>query len=390
MHLPFDRTERLFSRGQGLRARGDLDGAVDALRAAAAADPRYPQIQLHLALALADRGEVEAADAALAAAMAIDPRSPLYPAERGVLALDDRRPADALAWFDRAVALDGGNPLIAAWPELARWDQGDEQVLPDLDRRCRDHSRRFQSRVWVRLERYFAAGRKPSLPPGAIGPPERFRPGFWIRLVEAPWKRARARRLMARGRMDEAAMALREMQADYEGEELLGGMLADALQGAVLELEKRLEEHTRRRVSATDGLDALEESRREILFDLADTLLEQKRWDRARPVLEEWRDSWAKSGRPAGERSSAALVTLAAGEVAIRQGRWDEALSLATHARELEPEMHDAHRVSGQAYVGLGEERLARLAFERFLGHGLWSVQDRLRELVTGVSPPTR
>lgn len=383
MRVALLRNERLFTRGQRLLTR-DPAAAVEALQAAADASPKDAQAKLFLAIALADAGRAADAIPVLEAAIAIQPRNAVFTAEIGVVHLDEGRPAESRPWFEKAAALSPDNALCAVWPLLARWDEGDGAAAAELSRRTRDRASRFQARVLLRAERCFLRGTRPDCPRDAAPLPPRLEPGLLDRIWEAPRVRRRARAYIAKGRFDAAASLLLQAREDFEGEELLEGLLPKALEGAVRELTDEVQELTRKKMAADGGGAALEADRRDAIFRLADTLLQLERWSEAALRLDEWYASFVAAGKPAGERHFAVALTVAAAETAAKRGQFDAAIEWAARARVLEPDRKEVLRAEALARTGKGEDRAARRLFERFLDGSLYSAEDRLRELITG------
>lgn len=383
MRLALLRNERLFSRGQRLLTR-DPAAAVIALQAAAGASPKDAQAKLFLAIALADAGRAADAIAALDAAIALDPANAVLVAEIGVVHLDEGRPADALPWFTKAAAIAPDNALCAVWPLLARWDQGDGAAAAELSRRTRDRASRFQARVLLRVERCFLRGTRPDCPRDSAPLPLRREPGLLDRIWEAPRVRRSARAKIAKGRFDAASSLLLQAREDFEGDELLEGLLPAALEGAIREITEEIQEITRKKVNVKTGVADLEAERRDAIFRLGDTLLQLERWSEAAIRLDEWYASFVEAGEPAGERHYALALSVAASETASRLGNFDAAIEWAARAWVYEPDRKEVLRAEALARVGKGEKRAARRLLERFLDGSLYAAEDRLRELITG------
>lgn len=375
MRVPFSRSERSLSRGQRLLAV-DPPSAAEALRAAAEAAPRDPQAKLFFAIALADDGRFEDADAQLEAAVKLAPANAVLVAERGVLRLDAGRPAEAKEWFARAAAMAPANGLLPAWSLLARWDEGDDAAAAVLAGDCRDRATRFLARVLLRTERHFLAGTRPALARDAAPPPRRFGPSWMDRAWNGPRARAKAERLMARGRHDAAADVLLQAREDFEGEELLGGLLPRALEGAIPELTKEMQESAKEK---------REDERRDAVFRLADCLLHLERRSEAAARLAEWQASWSDAGSPAGETHYAFAVAIAGAETCARLADAPAALEWIARAKAIEPWRSEILRAEALARLASGDERAARRLLERHLSVSLYSTEDRLRELITGV-----
>lgn len=399
MRLAILPKERQLSRGQRLLAQ-DPAAAVETLRAVVGAAPGDAQAKLFLAIALADAGRSADAIPELEAAMKLESASAVFPMELGLLHLDEGRVEEAKTWFAKAAALAPDNALAEVLPLLARWDAGEGTAAADLSRRTRDRASRFQARVLVRVERCFLLGTRPDCTRDAAPMPVRRMPDLFDRVWEAPRVRRKARALIAAGQFDAAASVLLQAREDFEGDELLDGLLPKALEGAFRELTDEIQDLLRRKAAAPPrpvpsgffgkllarlfpGED-LEAQRRDAIFRLADALLQMERWADAAVRLDEFWKSWKAAGEPIREKHYAVAVSIAAAEVAARRREWDSGLVWAARAAALEPDGKDAIRAEALARIGKGEDRAARRLFERFLDGSLYAAEDRLRELITG------
>ena len=72
-HIFFDRTDRLFRRGERALAERNFVGAAGLLREAIKTDPDYPHLYMYLGRALAELGQLDEATSAIGRAKALAP-----------------------------------------------------------------------------------------------------------------------------------------------------------------------------------------------------------------------------------------------------------------------------------------------------------------------------
>jgi Flp pilus assembly protein TadD len=84
----FDRTERLFSRGQRALSARDFRRALELLREAIETDPGYAHIYMYLGRAHAELGNLDEAIAAIGRAVKLAPTNFVFPLEHGIWLLD--------------------------------------------------------------------------------------------------------------------------------------------------------------------------------------------------------------------------------------------------------------------------------------------------------------
>jgi tetratricopeptide (TPR) repeat protein len=109
------------------RDRGELDRAVELLRAATRANPEYHHAYGQLGLALLDQGNLDGALAAFERAHALDPTDPQDTYHLGVIYQKLRRPQEAARAFNDTIRLrpddaEAHNNLGALHQEAGRWD----------------------------------------------------------------------------------------------------------------------------------------------------------------------------------------------------------------------------------------------------------------------------
>ena len=119
-HFLWDRTDRLFRKGQKALAARDFAGAADYLRAAIKTDPSYPHLYMYLGVAEAERGDLEQAEVEFSRAIGLDPQNFVFQMELGVRYLDAGKPEAALPRFEQATILAPGNILVRATFALRR------------------------------------------------------------------------------------------------------------------------------------------------------------------------------------------------------------------------------------------------------------------------------
>lgn len=103
---PSAETEERTTVGLARAKSGDLDGAIEALTRAAAADPAVADIHFHLGAALWYRGEPTRAAAELDAALRLNPAMTGAASLRAIAYRDAGDPGSARRWLQRAISLD--------------------------------------------------------------------------------------------------------------------------------------------------------------------------------------------------------------------------------------------------------------------------------------------
>ncbi len=102
---------RLFERGQGAHARGELEKALGFYEQALKVRPEFPEAQFQRGNALAALGRTKEAEAAFRAAIALKKNWSLPLSALGVLLMRDKRDAEAEQSFRQALAIDKNDSL---------------------------------------------------------------------------------------------------------------------------------------------------------------------------------------------------------------------------------------------------------------------------------------
>jgi tetratricopeptide (TPR) repeat protein len=391
----FDRTERLFSKGQRALAARDFEAAVHNFETAIATDEDYPHLYMYLGIAKAELGQLNEASLAINKAMQLDPRNFVFPMELGVRYLDAGEPKVARDYFIKAEQLAPGNALATNYIRLVSWEAGEGDIEAIMEKLA-DIPLSFRARlllsVWERLIRQgqlTLAMDDPLTRNGASTSPEQLsRLGAW-------WRRRtlrQARRRIDGGDIEGALghlLSLESSQSDSE----MAQLLTEAREKA-LELTRRQLDDPDQRTSwlqvlwwrmAGKGPDAAREfaerTQRALQFDLAQLQLDLGRSADAYEALVKWRESFMAGGQPRNECRTAAAVSLAMAKIDIVRGEDARGVRLCIEARE------HAH-VPGVDWVeGIGrlvgrDRRRARYLFEDHLHNALQSVEPGIRRVI--------
>jgi Tetratricopeptide repeat len=158
-HILFDRTERLFSKGQRALAARDAEGAARHFEAAISTDPDYAHLYMYLGIAKAELGQLDDALSAIRKALELDPRNFVFPMELGVRHLDAGAPKAAIEHFIEASRLAPQNILVINYIRLASWELG-EGGIEEIIEQIKDIPPSFRARFFLSLlERLIKCGR---------------------------------------------------------------------------------------------------------------------------------------------------------------------------------------------------------------------------------------
>lgn len=375
-HVIFDRTERLFSRGQRALQAFDFPRAAELLQRAIDTDDEYPHLSMYLAIASAEMERLEAAEALLERAVRLAPSNFVFPLHLGIVHLDAGHPETALGHFRHAATLAEGNPLVAGYEAVASWDTGSREALAAILPTVRDLSSAFRARVLVRLEerRLGSAGPRACLKTFSDHEGEPARAG-WLPGVKAWMARRRVRQaqaLVATGAFEEAVTLLAK-NPGWAMDEPASAVLGDARTGAAAGLEREV-------ATFPDGRDAgrrRARERRRLLLALANLRSDLADEPAAHRALARWLDSFDRSGRPSREYDTAAHLLVWMAEIDVARGEYARASRLCARARELQ-RLSRIEWVDAIAHLGAGERRQARQRFERFLDLALVRIEPEI------------
>lgn len=375
-HVIFDRTERLFSRGQRALQAFDFPRAAEVLQRAIDTDGEYPHLYLYLAIASAEMERLEVAETLLGKAVRLAPLNFVFPLHLGIVHLDAGHPETARGHFRHAATLTAGNPLVAGYEALASWDTGSPEALAAVLPRVRDLPSSFRARALVRVEdrRLGSAGPRACLKTFSDHEGEPARAG-WLRGVKAWMARRRvrqARALVAAGAFEEAVTLLAK-NPGWAMDEPASAVLKGARTGAAAGLEREI-------ATFPDGRDTgrrRERQRRRLLLTLASLRGDLADEPAAHPALAQWLDSFDRSGRPSREFDTAAHLLVWMAEIDVARAEYARASRLCARARELQ-RLSRIEWVDAIAHLGAGERRQARQRFERFLDMTLVRIEPAM------------
>ena len=363
-HLPFDRAGRCLTRGQRALARRDFSAAETALHEAIALDPLSAHAHLYLAHALAEQQRLTDAEAALERGAALAPENFVLPLHLAIVRLDADQPARAREALGRAAALAADNPLVAGYRAVVTWGDGDRGALEALRRQARELPESFRARLLLRLAAGALAARGGAAALALLEPvPERELGIPWPRALRAGWRRrrvARAQRLVAAGRMEDAAdyLAARPDALTESGaRELLERARRGGLAAATAAIERAAPRERR----------ALLLRRYEYENDLGER-------DAAYRTLQAWLAAHAEAKAPASETPIAEAAARRLAEIDIERGDWERALQHCAVSRAARP-ARETHGVEALALLGLGRSREARHRLEDFLADALFPIE---------------
>ncbi|HEV8586120.1 MAG TPA: tetratricopeptide repeat protein [Methylomirabilota bacterium] len=357
--------DRLLTRGQEALGRRDFAGAEALLCQALARDPGSAHTHLYLGHALAEQERRPEAEAALGRAMSLGPENFVFPLHLGIVRADAGDPAGARAALDTAARLAPDNPLVAGYLALVAWDvDGGRDTLAALGRRAHDLPESFRARLLLRLAALALARRGGKAALALLEPPPD--PPFGIRLpgpLRIRWRRrrlARARRLLAAGRAEDAATYL-AAQPDVLEEAEAPALLAEARRAAVSALHTELEQ------AKAEDRPGLLLRRYEMENDLGDHAA-------AGRSLEAWLAAYAEADPSASERVIMAAASRRLAEFGVERGDWERALQRCAESRAGRP-ARETDGVEAVALLALGRRRAARHRFEDFLADALFPIE---------------
>src|SRR5262249_50992165 len=340
------------TRGQRALARREFSAAETALHEAIALDPSSAHAHLYLAHALAEQQRLTDAETELERGAALAPANFVFPLHLAIVRLDADQPARARDALARAAALAPDNPLVAGYRALATWQEGDRGALEALRRQARELPESFRARLLLRLAAGALDARGGSAALGLLEPPTaRAIPIPPPPALRARWRRrrvARAQRLVAAGRMEDAAdyLAARpDVLSEPGARELLEQARRGGLAAATVAIERAAPRERR----------ALLLRRYEHENDLGER-------DAAYRTLQAWLAAHAEAKAPASETPIAEAAARRLAELDIERGNWERARQHCASSRAALP-ARETHGVEAVALLGLGRRREARHGF---------------------------
>jgi hypothetical protein len=380
-HTIFDRTERLFTKGQRALDRQEYAAAASHLACAIDTDPAYPHPHMYLGIALSEMGKFREAEAALrkAASLAVD--NFVFPMHLGIVHLDAGDTDAAERHFRRAHGLASDNILVNGYLTLCRWDQGDDRAVRDLLPILRDVPRSLQSRALLRIEERrlslsgpeaCADSYRDATPP-ALASPNPGRVSMWI------WKRQllRAQRELLRGTMNTAARYVLN-RPDLLSTDTGRALLAHAQHGDAAVLS-----HIASWLANSSAAPELRPMRIEVLLRLAEVQEDLRDYSAARDtLLDAQRELRRRDDAVPAALRAAVLLRLAIAQV--RVAAFAEANTLALEALRLDTSP-EPHWVRAVACIGVRDRRAARQCLEAFLARRLFRTDLHVHAFLAGV-----
>ena len=394
-HWLFDRTERLFSKGQKALAARDFDAAVHHLQAAIVTDADYPHLYMYLGIAKAELGRFDEASLAFQKAITLDPHNFVFPMELGVRYLDAGEPKIAQDYFIKAQQLAPENVLVTHYLRLASWEVGEgdfEALLGQLA----DTSASFRARLLLRVcERLIRQGQlalamdDPLATNGAATSPGQVN---WLTAWSTRRTLRKARRRIDEGNAEGALSLLLSLEPSDSDSEMTQ-MLTEAREKVVALTRRQLDSPNRRPGwlqmlwwrMAGKGPDALREfmerTERALHFELAQQQLDLGRPSDAYEVLVKWEQSFMAGGQPQNENRAAAVVSLAMAKIDIVRGEHAKGVRLCVAARK-HADVAGIDWVEGVGRLAGGDQQRARYLFEDHLQTESLSVEPGIRRVM--------
>ena len=403
-HFMFDRTERLFGRGQAaLRAR-EFERAADLFQAAIATDPEYAHLHMYLGIAEGERGKLASAVAALQQAMALDPQSFVFPMELGIRHLDAGDPGAALPLFEKAQALAPDSLLVRSYVKLASAEVRGE-TLEELVKQLRDVPSSFRPRLLVAvmaralrsggvrpemLEAYPEEDSVPAAPGAEPSRRERSRLERQIR---------KAQRSLERGEFEDALVRLLPLRAATT-DPRVPVIVGDASHGFLRQLDEKLASVEADERAARRGLsglvraaldrrplaDRVAERRRNLWLVMSQVHAERTSDDGGQyEALKRWWQSFVQSHRPRTESAMASVVLVLMARIEAIRGQHGSAVARCAEARELQPQPERRRQidwVDAVAHGALGNWRAARHLFADALDGELHPIEVHLERII--------
>jgi tetratricopeptide (TPR) repeat protein len=373
-HFIGDATERLFSRGQRLLARGCFEDAIQSFDRAIASDSSYAHIYVYKALAL---GELERYDQAIAQideATRLNSRNFVFSLYLGCIHFDEHRLDAAGAAFRQAASLDPGNTLVSSYQLLTEYVSGRKGALARLAPQLNSLPDSFKARLLValRADEDVAGPIESAEVSSDRGKPSNLLGAVRRRLRE--WSDARLdrrlQRLFEANHFEQVLDLLRshDLELSEDREALARQARTGASKELMTELSKLEEGRSAKAYKGRKELKRrakVEEQRRGLLLRLAnlrDTGAPQRYRD-----LERWIESYRAVDSPARTRELASEVLAEMADMARRSARLDSAIDLCQQSKSLGGAA-EADWIEARSRLASGEPRLAKQLFERF-GH---------------------
>lgn len=373
-HFIGDRTERLFSKGQRLLARGCFEDAIQSFDRAIASDSRYAHIYMYKALALAELEKYDEAVAQIEEATRLDSPNFVFSMYLGCIHFDERRFDSAAAAFRQAASLAPDNSLVSSYQLLTEYVRGSKGALARLAPQLNTLPDSFKARLLVVLgvDADVALPSTPAEVSGLDGQRLNLLDAFRRRLRE--WSAARldrrVHRLYKAKQYEEAVDLLRS--ENFEPSADLNALARQARTSASTELMTQLG-NLKQATSASTAKSRkdlkrrakIEEQRRGLLLRLAN-LRDAGAPQRYRD-LERWMESFRAVDSPRRTRELASQVLAEMADMARSSARLDSAIELCQQSKSLGA-ASEANWIEARIRLAAGEPRLAKRLFERF-GH---------------------
>lgn len=375
--LPWDRAERLFSRGQRLLIDDHREQALECFERAIAIDPDYPQLHLHRGLALSRLGRYEDALAACRRAVQLQPSNAAFHLYVGFVHMDHGFAREALASLAEARAREPQNAAVPGALLLAQSDLDDAAARAQLVATVNEFPDCVRSRLAARIDD--ARGTVAARAGDEAPPPPRVR----SRPRGVGWilGAMRARRLraidnaMRTGKYEKALARLSRESAS--GDNDVEDRRIASLAAVCRTLRQQLNEVPR---------DA-DTERRRLLFQLASYLVESGKVDESHTVLSDWNTSFVAAASPSAEHRAAGAVLTEMAEIELQREEFASARLLAYQARALAPQRQQ-HLIAARAERVLGNLSAAQYLYGRYLRADLSFLDDLVEQAGTHGSTP--
>src|SRR5215212_6022807 len=141
---------RLFERGQGAHARGELEKALGFYEQALKVRPEFPEAEFQRGNALASLGRLPEADAAFRRAISYKKNWSLPYSALGVVLVRQNREKEAEQFFTQALAIDNKDNFALRMMSELRLRAGDAKSALDFAKRATANSEAPAS-AWVAL-----------------------------------------------------------------------------------------------------------------------------------------------------------------------------------------------------------------------------------------------